>query len=94
VTLRLDRSRRLQSLIDLVGNTPLLRLERVTASAPSVEVYVKLEFMNPGGSVKDRPGLRMITEALNSGELSSDKILIDATSGNTGVAYSWIGAGV
>lgn len=92
MTLRLHRSRRLASMIELVGNTPLVRLERVAASAPSVEVYVKLEYMNPGGSVKDRPGLRMMSEALRTGELTSDKILIDATSGNTGVAYSWIGA--
>ena len=88
---RLVRSGRLESLIDAVGNTPLLRLNRVARSAPDVEVYLKLEFMNPGGSVKDRPGLRMVQQALASGQLE-DKILIDATSGNTGVAYSWIGA--
>jgi cysteine synthase B len=79
-------------MVDGVGNTPLVRLERVAAAAPSVEVYLKLEYLNPGGSVKDRPGLRMIQKAIESGELTSDKILIDATSGNTGVAYSWIGA--
>jgi cysteine synthase B len=79
-------------MIDLVGNTPLVRLERVGAATPGVEVYLKLEYMNPGGSVKDRPGLRMITKALESGELDDKKVLIDATSGNTGVAYSWIGA--
>jgi cysteine synthase B len=67
-------------------------LEKVADSAPSVEVYVKLEFCNPGGSVKDRPGLRMVQQALETGELHSGKTLIDATSGNTGVAYSWIGA--
>lgn len=89
---RLVRSRRLSSVIDAVGNTPLLRLERVAANAPSVEVYVKLEFANPGGSVKDRPALRMIQDALSDGRLTSDKILIDSTSGNTGVAYSLIGA--
>jgi S-sulfo-L-cysteine synthase (O-acetyl-L-serine-dependent) len=88
----LVRSRRLASMIEAVGQTPLLRLEKIGASAPSVEVYLKLEYMNPGGSVKDRPGLRMIQKALESGALTSDKILIDATSGNTGVAYSWIGA--
>lgn len=92
MTQRLVRSRRLRSMIDGVGNTPILRLERVARAAPSVEVYVKLEFCNPGGSVKDRPGLRMIQQALESGELTSGKTLIDATSGNTGVAYSWIGA--
>jgi cysteine synthase B len=79
-------------MIDGVGNTPIIRLERVAQSAPSVEVYLKLEFANPGGSVKDRPGLRMIQAALESGQLGSEKTLIDATSGNTGVAYSWIGA--
>jgi S-sulfo-L-cysteine synthase (O-acetyl-L-serine-dependent) len=89
---RFVRSRRLKSLLDGVGNTPFIRLEKVARSAPSVEVYVKLEFANPGGSVKDRPALRMMQKALEAGELSGDKILIDATSGNTGVAYSWIGA--
>jgi len=92
MTRRLVRSRRLASVIEAVGNTPLLRLERVARSAPSVEVYLKLEFANPGGSVKDRPALRMVKDALADGRLTSDKILIDSTSGNTGVAYSLIGA--
>jgi cysteine synthase B len=92
VTLRLHRSRRLSSIVDAVGQTPLIRLERVAKTAPSVEVYVKLEFANPGGSVKDRPALRMMLDAIADGRLTSDKILIDATSGNTGVAYSLVGA--
>ena len=90
--LRLHRSRRLGSVVDAVGNTPLLKLNKVAASAPSVEVYVKLEFMNPGGSVKDRPALRMMLDAIEDGRLTQDKILIDSTSGNTGVAYSMLGA--
>jgi hypothetical protein len=90
--MRLVRSKRFASVIEAVGNTPLLRLERVARSAPSVEVYLKLEFANPGGSVKDRPALRMMKDALADGRLTSDKILIDSTSGNTGVAYSLIGA--
>ena len=90
--LRLHRSRRLGSVVDAVGNTPLLKLNKVAASAPSVEVYVKLEFMNPGGSVKDRPALRMMLDAIDDGRLTQDKILIDSTSGNTGVAYSMLGA--
>jgi len=90
--LRLVRSRRLSSVIDGIGQTPLLRLKKVAAHVPGVEVYVKLEFMNPGGSVKDRPALRMIQDAVADGRLTQDKILIDATSGNTGVAYSMIGA--
>jgi cysteine synthase B len=92
VTHRFARARRFASILDAVGNTPLLRLERVARSAPSVEVYLKLEFANPGGSVKDRPALRMIKDALADGRLTSDKILIDSTSGNTGVAYSIFGA--
>jgi cysteine synthase B len=75
-----------------VGNTPLVRLRRVARHVPDVEVWAKLEFANPGGSVKDRPALRMMVDALNDGRLTYDKILIDSTSGNTGVAYSLFGA--
>ena len=89
---RLVRSRQLASVIDAIGNTPLVRLNHVTRSAPDVEVYVKLEYCNPGGSVKDRPALRIVQDAVSSGRLTHDKILIDATSGNTGVAYSIFGA--
>lgn len=92
MTLRLLRSRRLDNILDAIGNTPLLKLKKVTSHVPDVEVYIKLEFMNPGGSVKDRPALRMIQDAIKDGRLTTDKILIDATSGNTGVAYSMIGA--
>jgi cysteine synthase B len=84
--------RRLESVLDAVGNTPLVRLRNVSREAPDVEVWAKLEFANPGGSVKDRPALRMITDALADGRLTRDKILIDSTSGNTGVAYSLFGA--
>ncbi len=86
------RSRRLASIVEAVGNTPLVRLNRLARSAPGVEVYVKLEFANPGGSVKDRPASRIIRDALEDGRLAEDKILLDATSGNTGVAYSLLGA--
>jgi cysteine synthase B len=87
-----QRVRRIESVVDAVGNTPLVRLKRVAASAPGVAVYAKLELANPGGSVKDRPALRMIQDALADGRLTSDKVLIDSTSGNTGVAYSLYGA--
>lgn len=80
------------SLAAAVGDTPLVRLNRVAREAPGVEVYAKLEFANPGGSVKDRAALRMMTEALEDGSFSADKTLIDSTSGNTGVAYSLFGA--
>jgi S-sulfo-L-cysteine synthase (O-acetyl-L-serine-dependent) len=88
----LSRSRVLSSMAEAVGNTPLVRLDSISRSAPGVELYVKLEYQNPGGSVKDRPALRIIQDAIADGRLSEDKTLIDATSGNTGVAYSWVGA--
>ena len=86
------RARRLESVVDAVGDTPMMRLRRVARHVPDVEVWVKLEFANPGGSVKDRPALRMIRDAFADGRLTQDKILIDSTSGNTGVAYSLYGA--
>jgi len=89
---RYTRSRRLASIVDAVGNTPLIRLKDIAPNAPGVEIYLKLEFANPGGSVKDRPALRMVQDAMKDGRLTSDKILIDSTSGNTGVAYSLMGA--
>lgn len=80
-------------LIHLVGNTPLIRLQRVTSRlAPGVEVYGKAEWFNPGGSVKDRPALNMILEGERSGRLDASKTILDATSGNTGIAYAWIAA--
>lgn len=88
----LSRVRRLQSVVDAVGDTPLVRLNRVTRHVPDVEIWAKLEFANPGGSVKDRPALRMILDALADGRMAEGRILIDSTSGNTGVAYSLFGA--
>jgi cysteine synthase B len=90
--IRRSRNRRLASIIEAVGNTPLLRLDGIAPNAPGVEIYLKLEFANPGGSVKDRPALRMVQDAMKDGRLTNDKILIDSTSGNTGVAYSLMGA--
>jgi len=89
---RLVRSRRLGSVLEAVGNTPLIRLDGIAPDAPGVEIYLKLEFANPGGSVKDRPAKRMVEDAIKDGRLTPDKILIDSTSGNTGVAYSLMGA--
>lgn len=82
-----------RSALELVGNTPLVRINRITKDLPEgVEIYAKLEGMNPGGSVKDRPALRMIEDAEESGILTKDKIILDSTSGNTGIAYAWIAA--
>src|ERR1017187_1876055 len=78
------------NVIGNVGNTPLLRLEKVASEFPDIEIYAKAEYFNPGGSVKDRPALNIILEAERTGKLTRDKILIDATSGNTGIAYSMI----
>lgn len=77
----------------LIGNTPLVKINKITAGLPEkVEIYAKLEGFNPGGSVKDRPALRMIEEAEDNGLLTKDKIILDSTSGNTGIAYAMIGA--
>ena len=85
--------RRYEGLLELIGNTPLVRLQRVTADlSPQVEVWVKLENMNPGGSVKDRPARQIYLDAFDDGSLGDGQVLIDATSGNTGVAYAMIGA--
>ncbi len=77
---------------ELVGNTPLLRLRNITVASSNVEIFAKAEWFNPGGSVKDRPALNMILEGERAGLLTKDKIILDATSGNTGIAYAWIGA--
>ena len=79
------------SIVDLIGSTPLIRLRRLEPRA-GIEIYAKLECQNPGGSVKDRAALAMILEGERSGALGSGRILLDATSGNTGIAYAMLGA--
>ena len=80
-------------LLSNIGGTPLLRLRRLTRELPAgVEVFVKAEHLNPGGSVKDRAARAMILAGERSGDLRPDKIILDATSGNTGIAYAMIGA--
>lgn len=81
-----------QQLVERVGKTPLLRLERIGAQFPNVEFYAKAEWFNPGGSVKDRAALAMIREGERTRSLRPGKIILDATSGNTGIAYGMIGA--
>ncbi len=77
-------------MTELVGKTPLIEVQ--CHAVPGVQLYAKLESFNPGGSVKDRPALRMIREGIRSGKLTRDKAILDATSGNTGIAYAMIGA--
>ncbi|HTE18153.1 MAG TPA: cysteine synthase family protein [Armatimonadota bacterium] len=81
------------NVLDLVGKTPLLSFNTLTRDLPpGVELYAKAEWYNPGGSVKDRPALNMILEAERAGQLTPHKIILDATSGNTGIALAMIGA--
>lgn len=81
-----------QHLLERIGNTPLLRLERIGAEFPQAEFYAKAEWFNPGGSVKDRAGYSMIRAGERSGDLRPGKIILDATSGNTGIAYAMVAA--
>ncbi len=80
------------SILDQIGNTPLIRLERLGGIPAGVEIYAKGEHLNPGGSVKDRPALNMIRDGEQTGKLEAGKTILDATSGNTGIAYAMIGA--
>ncbi|MGB2869598.1 MAG: cysteine synthase family protein [Bacteroidota bacterium] len=91
------RRRKLESLVSdshsilaSIGNTPLLRMRNVRPGNAAVEIYAKAEWFNPGGSVKDRPALSMLLEAERTGRLTTEKTIIDATSGNTGIAYAMI----
>jgi cysteine synthase B len=75
-----------------IGNTPLLRLQRVTRDLPGIEIYGKAEYFNPGGSVKDRPALNMILDGERTGKLRPGGTILDSTSGNTGIAYAMVAA--
>jgi len=86
-------------LLELIGNTPLLRLDRLSAHLPGIQILGKAEWRNPGGSVKDRAASSIVAAALREGKLGNGQILsargktlIDATSGNTGIAYAMLGA--
>lgn len=85
-------TRDMESVTDLIGETALLRLRRVTASVPHIEIYAKAEFQNPGGSVKDRAAASIIRDAERTGRLLPGGTILDATSGNTGIAYAMIAA--
>ncbi|MDR1915593.1 MAG: cysteine synthase family protein [Synergistaceae bacterium] len=79
-------------ILELVGNTPLLELGNIAADVPEVRLFAKAEFCNPSGSVKDRAAKAMILDGIDRGALTRGKTIIDATSGNTGIAYAMIGA--
>src|SRR5947207_15673523 len=80
------------SVLDMIGRTPLVRLHQFERETPGVELYAKAEWQNPGGSVKDRAAARMILEGEASGRLKPGGVILDATSGNTGIAYAMVGA--
>jgi cysteine synthase B len=90
-TLRRARLRVADKITDLIGDTPIVRLRVFDRETPGVEIWAKCEFLNPGGSVKDRAAYQMIRDAINTGRLKPGQTIIDSTSGNTGVAYSLIG---
>jgi S-sulfo-L-cysteine synthase (O-acetyl-L-serine-dependent) len=84
--------KRVTDVLSLIGNTPLVRLRKVCADLPQVDLLAKAEWANPGGSVKDRAAWNIVQEAERAGQLTPGKILLDSTSGNTGIAYAMIGA--
>ena len=81
-----------ESILSKIGRTPLFRLERIDREFPNVSIYAKAEWLNPGGSVKDRPALRMILAAEQAGRLRPGHTILDASSGNTGIGYAMIAA--
>ncbi len=81
-----------QDLPERIGNTPLLRLERIARDLPGIQLLGKAEWFNPGGSVKDRAAAAIVAEGRRSGQFSPGKVLLDSTSGNTGIAYAMLGA--
>ncbi len=81
-----------EPLLATIGNTPLVRLEKIAAEFPGVEIFGKAEYFNPGGSVKDRAALNMVLDGERSGKLNHSRTILDSTSGNTGIAYAMIGA--
>ena len=89
---RLREPKVIHSVLDLIGDTPLLEIRKIAEGiSPGVKIFAKLEGFNPGGSVKDRPALKMIQEGIQSGKLTPGKTIIDSTSGNTGIALAMIG---
>ena len=85
-------SRAVSQVVDLIGHTPLIRVRLWEQEFPELEVWGKAEWFNPGGSIKDRPALSIFNDALATGKLEPDRILVDSTSGNTGVGYALVGA--
>ena len=81
-----------EPLLATVGHTPLIRLQKIPREFPNIRIYAKAEYFNPGGSVKDRAARNMVLDGERSGKLNHRRVILDATSGNTGIAYAMIGA--
>jgi len=81
-----------EPLLATIGHTPLVRLEKIPREFPGIEIYAKAEYFNPGGSVKDRAARNMVLDGERSGKLNHNRVILDSTSGNTGIAYAMIGA--
>jgi cysteine synthase B len=81
---------RVSSLLNFIGNTPLIQIQKTARHLKRVQIFAKAEWLNPGGSVKDRAGLRIIEDGERSGQLTPGKVILDSTSGNTGIAYAMI----
>jgi len=82
----------IETILDRIGNTPLIKIQNIDNQSKQRQIYSKLEYFNPGGSVKDRSVMAMVQEGIKSGKLTKDKIILDSTSGNAGIAYAMIGA--
>jgi cysteine synthase B len=89
---RLREPKKVESVLDLIGDTPLLHVRKIADGIPAgVSIFAKLEGFNPGGSVKDRPALKMVQDGIRTGKLRPGKTILDSTSGNTGIALAMIG---
>ena len=92
MNLKAENLNKIDSIIDLIGNTPLIKLNQFSELSSDKKVYIKAEWFNPGGSIKDRAALSMIKEGIKKGSLTKEKTIMDSSSGNTAIAYAMIGS--
>ncbi|NSW80951.1 pyridoxal-phosphate dependent enzyme [bacterium] len=92
MNLKAENLNKIDSIIDLIGNTPLIKLNQFSELSSDKKIYIKAEWFNPGGSIKDRAALSMIKEGIKKGSLSKEKTIMDSSSGNTAIAYAMIGS--
>ena len=92
MNLKAENFNKIDSIIDLIGNTPLIKLNQFSELSSDKKIYIKAEWFNPGGSIKDRAALSMIKEGIKKGSLTKEKTIMDSSSGNTAIAYAMIGS--